>query len=206
MVRRRDLHYHGMVTFGTSFQELAEASEAAERWNTQREWERQMKRYKNGGSKVEVHLHADTSKAVAGLNVALGSTRHPLSARFHEILQELGDLHDRKQQDYGRDKDPFANVRGSEEWGVRPWVGAMIRANDKIKRLQNFAVKGSLANESAEDSFRDLAVYAIIGLVLREEEVAHYAAIAEQARNLRHVQEDEHDPPETTSFRSDTIR
>ena len=45
----------------------------------------------------------------------------------------------------------------------------MVRANDKVKRLQNFARKGSLANESAEDSFDDLAVYAIIGKVLYRE-------------------------------------
>ena len=94
---------------------------------------------------------------------------HPGSARFHTILNELGALHDRKQQDYGVEGDPFANVRGSEEWGVEPWVGALIRATDKIRRLQKFARVGKLANEAVEDSFRDLAVYAIIALVLYEE-------------------------------------
>jgi len=92
------------------------------------------------------------------------------SKRFHEILNELGDLHDRKQQDYGTDADPFANVRASAEWGIPSWVGAMIRATDKVRRLQTMARKGVLANESAEDSFRDLAVYAIIALCLFEEE------------------------------------
>jgi len=95
--------------------------------------------------------------------------RHPGSARFHEILKELGDLHDRKQADYGRDTDPFANVRASEEWGVTPWVGAMIRATDKVRRLQRFAQRGILMNEGAADSLRDLAVYAVIALVLLEE-------------------------------------
>lgn len=93
----------------------------------------------------------------------------PGSARFHTILRELRELHDKKQQDYGTDTDPFANVRGSEDWGVEPWVGALIRATDKIRRLQKFALKGKLANEAVEDSFRDLAVYAVIGLVLYEE-------------------------------------
>ena len=92
------------------------------------------------------------------------------SSRFHDILKELGDLHDKKQQDYGTANDPFANVRGSLAWGIPPWVGAMVRATDKLKRLQKFAQVGSLANEAVEDSFRDLAVYAIIGLVLYEEE------------------------------------
>jgi hypothetical protein len=99
--------------------------------------------------------------------------RHPLSQRFHDILREMGDLHDKKQLDYGRENDPFANVSGSKEWGIRPWVGAMLRANDKIKRLQKYAQAGTLANEGARDSFLDLAVYAIIGLVLWEMETGY---------------------------------
>lgn len=96
--------------------------------------------------------------------------RHPSSQRFHDILTELGELHDIKQQDYGTDIDPFANVRGTEEWGLDAWMGAMIRATDKIRRLQTYAKKGELANESVEDAFKDLAVYAVIGLVLWEED------------------------------------
>jgi hypothetical protein len=96
--------------------------------------------------------------------------RHPNSARFHEILKELGELHDKKQIDYGHGDDPFANVRSSREWGVSPWIGALIRLNDKVKRLQAFAVKGTLANESVEDSLRDISVYSAIALVLYEQE------------------------------------
>ncbi len=96
--------------------------------------------------------------------------RHPQSERFHQVLKEIGDLHDKKGADYGRANDPFSNVRGSEEWGVAPWVGAMVRANDKIRRLQKYAQDGELANEGAKDSFLDLAVYALIALVLWEEE------------------------------------
>ena len=102
----------------------------------------------------------------------------PGDPRFHYELARLGDLHDKKQIDYGTDDDPFANVRGSRNWGIPPWVGAMVRANDKVKRLQNFARKGSLANESAEDSFDDLAVYATIAKVLyREESGFDYATV-----------------------------
>ena len=90
--------------------------------------------------------------------------------RFHEILAELGALHDKKAADYGRDDDPLANVRAAEEWNVAPWIGAMIRLTDKVRRLQSLAKKGSLANESAADSLRDIAVYAIIALILLEEE------------------------------------
>jgi hypothetical protein len=97
-------------------------------------------------------------------------TRHPNSERFHAFLREAGELHDMKQADYGRGDDPFANVRGSEEWGVRGWLGAMVRANDKIRRLQTYARTGSLKNEGVVDSFMDLAVYALIARVLFEQE------------------------------------
>lgn len=91
------------------------------------------------------------------------------SERFHEILKELGDMHDKKQKDYGKTGDPFSNVRASEDFGIPGWVGCMMRANDKMRRLQKAAVGGTLANESVEDSLRDLAVYSIIGLCLFEE-------------------------------------
>lgn len=97
-------------------------------------------------------------------------SRHPNSARFHELLAEAGELHDAKQADYGRDHDPFANVRATEEWGIPAWVGAMVRLNDKVQRLKSLVANGSLNNEAATDSFMDIAVYALIARVLYEQE------------------------------------
>ena len=97
--------------------------------------------------------------------------RHPSSQRFHAILAELGALHDKKQRDYGTDADPFNNIRASaKEWGIAAWVGAMLRATDKVRRLQKFWDAGELANESVIDAFDDLAVYAVIARVMYEEE------------------------------------
>lgn len=94
---------------------------------------------------------------------------HPSIERFLDALDEVRDMHLQKGKDYGRDDDPLANVRGSEAWGIPAWQGAMIRANDKVVRLQTFAAKGELANEPVEDAFLDLATYALIGLVLYRE-------------------------------------
>jgi hypothetical protein len=74
-----------------------------------------------------------------------------------------------KQSDYGRANDPFANVRASEDFGIEGWIGALVRMNDKMRRLQKAAQGGTMANESVEDSFMDLAVYAVIGLILYQE-------------------------------------
>lgn len=95
--------------------------------------------------------------------------RHPDSERFHKILSELGELHDRKQIDYGRDDSPFANVRAAEEWGLHPWLGALLRISDKLRRLQAFSRSGKVETDSPADDLRDIAVYAVIALVLLEE-------------------------------------
>lgn len=88
---------------------------------------------------------------------------------FWQVLAEIAAMHDKKQADYGRTDDPFANVRASEDFGIPGWVGCMTRANDKMRRLQKAARGGTLANESVEDSLLDLAVYSVIGLVLYRE-------------------------------------
>ena len=88
---------------------------------------------------------------------------------FEKVLAEIKAMHDRKQADYGRTGDPFANVRASEDFGIPGWVGCMTRANDKMRRLQAAARGQNLRNESIEDSLTDLAVYSIIALVLYRE-------------------------------------
>jgi hypothetical protein len=94
---------------------------------------------------------------------------HRYSARFYSLLDEIKELHRQKGKDYGTNVNPLANIQQSEDFGVPGWVGAIIRANDKVTRLKSFATRGDLANESVDDSLRDLAAYAIIALVLWEE-------------------------------------
>lgn len=89
--------------------------------------------------------------------------------RFFGLLEEMALLHSRKGADYGDDGDRLANVRSSQEFGVPNWVGVMIRANDKMRRIRTFAKHGSLKNESVEDSLIDLAAYALIALILYRE-------------------------------------
>lgn len=89
---------------------------------------------------------------------------------FQSVLDEVAELHDRKQHDYGTDSDPFANIRASEEFGVAAWQGAVMRGNDKMSRLKTFVKKGTLKNESVEDSLLDLATYTLIALILFREE------------------------------------
>lgn len=89
--------------------------------------------------------------------------------RFHVLLAELGRLHAKKSADYGMENDIFANVRASQEFGVEPWRGALIRLNDKVVRVKAFCLNGVLANEGVEDSLMDLAAYSLIALILFRE-------------------------------------
>lgn len=91
--------------------------------------------------------------------------------RYFAILEELAHLHVKKAADYGTE-DPLTNLRNSAEFGIPNWVGCMLRANDKMRRIKSMAVKGKLVNESLEDSLLDLASYSILGLILFREMVS----------------------------------
>lgn len=94
------------------------------------------------------------------------ATGHP---EFYRILDEMKALHEKKAADYGLGKDMLANCRGSTEFGLPAWVGVAVRMNDKMTRLKSFAQKGTLANESVEDSLIDLANYSVLALILYRE-------------------------------------
>lgn len=109
---------------------------------------------------------------------------HASSEQFYQVLTDAKDMHDRKQKDYGSDTDPFANVRSAEDWGLPGSMGACIRIADKVARLKAFYRKGELANESVEDAFMDLLVYAGIGLVLLRQEQDSARSVGEHTRNV----------------------
>lgn len=98
-------------------------------------------------------------------------TRHPSSQRFHDLLKRLGELHDKKQLDYGSDSDPFMNIRASEELGISAIKGAQLRANDKTKRILRWLRGSPLSNEGVLDSYSDRMVYDGITVVLIEEAI-----------------------------------
>ena len=84
-------------------------------------------------------------------------TPHTFDDAAAAVAMELVDLLISKQRDYGH-----GNILAFGELGV------LVRANDKIERLKNLLIKKQEpSNESVEDTWRDLANYAIIALMLR---------------------------------------
>lgn len=93
--------------------------------------------------------------------------------RFWKILMEMWQMHCEKGNDYGSDSDYLENLRAVERFGIDAWLGCLIRMNDKMVRLQNLAKGKELKNESAQDSLRDIAAYAILALILMDEKNAN---------------------------------
>lgn len=94
---------------------------------------------------------------------------HP---RFYEILKEIAELHDRKNHDYSKQDDPLSNLRACTQLGLTPFMGVMVRLQDKWARLVNFVKKGQLKvkDESVKDTLMDNAVYSILAIILLEED------------------------------------
>lgn len=107
---------------------------------------------------------------VARFESVVEQCSHPLSREYMRVLVECAELHAKKGADYGKVGDPFANVRASQEFGVAPWLGSVIRGNDKMSRLKSFATTGTLENEGVEDSLQDNVNYMAIALVLFREQ------------------------------------
>jgi hypothetical protein len=74
------------------------------------------------------------------------------------VLDEMRDLLISKQRDYGS-----GNILDFGDFGV------LVRANDKVARLKNLYIYNGERprNESLDDSWVDLANYAVIAMMVR---------------------------------------
>lgn len=85
------------------------------------------------------------------------------SRHFHELLERMKEVHDRKSHDYAQDHDPFSNFRRAAQivdWFRDPsdQVFAGI-IGIKLARLAELMNGKQALNESMEDNLIDLANY-----------------------------------------------
>ena len=79
----------------------------------------------------------------------------------HGVAKEIADLVISKQKDYGT-----GNILKSP---AGPEGGIIVRIGDKLNRLWNLITNGrEPQNESIDDSWRDVAGYALIALMVRK--------------------------------------
>lgn len=101
--------------------------------------------------------HSEKGVTWADLAVAPPTPADDLEQAWLEEAYKVFRLFRSKQADYGP-----SNIAAFGEFGV------LVRANDKLERLKHLYKTGDTAqNEPYEDSWHDLAGYAIIALLVR---------------------------------------
>ena len=95
-------------------------------------------------------------------------SRHPDSQRFHDLLREVGELHDRKQATYGRPDSPFENYLTSAEIAIQPWRYVVARVREKMTRLQALTKDLNTDEDAVSEELKDIAACSLIAIVLME--------------------------------------
>ena len=82
--------------------------------------------------------------------------------RFREITEQMADLYERKNKDYG---DSFSN--SLDEFGV---IAGVVRLSDKMSRIKALTKNGEqlVLDESIKDTLQDLANYSIMTMMWLE--------------------------------------
>lgn len=95
--------------------------------------------------------------------------QHQGHPRFYELVEEMIDLHNRKNANYAKDSNPLSNFEECESFGVPAHIGAMVRMSDKWSRLvQLMGGKKDMVGEPMKDTLRDFAVYCLLEIILLE--------------------------------------
>lgn len=82
---------------------------------------------------------------------------HSLDEAFLKVCEEMLSTFVKKHRDYGKE-----NILDTKELGIA------FRINDKLNRLKNILTQSrSPQNESLEESWQDIGVYAVIAILYR---------------------------------------
>ena len=97
---------------------------------------------------------------------------HP---RFYELLEEIAETHSVKNHDYASSDDPLSNFKEvATATGLEPFDVIHQFCATKMARIKQLKLKKKnlVKGEGMDDSLKDLAVYALLGVVLLEEEAS----------------------------------
>lgn len=96
-----------------------------------------------------------------------GKTKGIESDTFESVLNEMRDLHAKKNKDYG---DAFH--KSFEEFGV---TAGVVRLNDKMERVKSLVKNGKaeVKDESLMDTLKDMASYAVMLYVELKHHLSH---------------------------------
>jgi hypothetical protein len=89
------------------------------------------------------------------MHAELGLVTDMAKEAFRIVCENVR-IMDTKQQDYGSN-----NISAFGEFGV------LVRLNDKMERLKHLNKMPSVKNESIDDTYLDIANYAVIAMLIR---------------------------------------
>ena len=96
--------------------------------------------------------------------------RHPeIGDAFELIMHQQYELFAIKMLDYGKGNISVGTDLQTEEEVKLALTGLFFRMNDKVQRIKNLVALSQevhVTNESVEDTFRDLSIYAIIAQIV----------------------------------------
>lgn len=83
-----------------------------------------------------------------------------LDKAFEQVNQELLQMFLKKHKDYGK-----GNILANKELGIA------MRVSEKVERLKHLLMSGNTpSNETIEETWIDIGVYAVIAVLLRREQ------------------------------------
>lgn len=85
---------------------------------------------------------------------------------FNKVVDEILKLHEKKNKDYGTQRNPLNNLTACERLGLNSTTGIVVRLQDKWARIENFYLNGKLENESLRDAFIDNAIYSLLAVTI----------------------------------------
>jgi hypothetical protein len=118
------------------------------------------------GSAIKKRWQSEQKAAQAG---------HPM---FYEIVEEIRDLHNRKNAQYATKDDPLGNFRRTGQIikkflkpGLDPTLASLLSFMSKQVDgiYEMFAESKTQTCEEIEDKLLDTAIYSIIGIILVRE-------------------------------------
>jgi len=136
--------------------------------------------YKNkaDAEKAEaLYLAKNTETSGGGVRIGHGKDTQEIKRLghpdFYKLLEQMANLHSRKSHDYSGTKDPLKNLRACVRLNLTPFLGVLVRLQDKWSRLEEFIKSGQLMvkNESVIDTLMDNAIYSLLAIILYQEQL-----------------------------------
>lgn len=90
--------------------------------------------------------------------------------KYQEISSEAFKLYKKQRRDYIHDDDPKTPFLRTQNLGIEPWKGVLIRLGDKFNLLEHYVLKGKYEShsESLRETLLDICSYTIIAIILLE--------------------------------------